>query len=128
MSDRDIYTDNNRPFSPISQDDSSIDSSNSTISTPRRNPYLHPPNHIRPTLTTQQLYTKTNRTTQPSIKQWLHSNQQTTPKPAPSKPKTLPITKLQSKRQPTCTIQPSLHQLLTNNHWGNIPTTNPVNF
>jgi len=40
----------------------------------------------------------------------------------------LPTIKLRTKRQPQRAIQPTRHKLLTNDHWGDVPTTNPVYF
>jgi len=127
MSDRDIFINNNWPFSPISQDDSSIDSLPCNTSNPSRNPYHTPPNHICQTLTKQQLYNATNWATQPSIMRWLWTHWQTLY--LHQDPQlNYPTTKLRTKWQLTCTIQPPLHQLLTNNHWGDAPTTYPINF
>jgi len=128
MSDVDLFTDTDRPLSPFSQEESSIDSSSSTHSTPRRNPYNQRTHETCPTLTTQQLYTATNHTTQFTITRWITSTNQLSLPPTTTRPSTLPTTKLRTKRQPQRTIQPSLHQLLTNDHWGDVPTKNPVYF
>jgi len=130
MSNKGISTDNDQSVSPFSQDDSSLDSLPSTNSNPSRNPYIPPNNHVCPKLTTQQLYTETNRATQPPIMRWLTTNpqnQQNQQQPVPN-PSHLPTTKLQTKRQPQRTIQHPLHKLLANDHWGNVPTKNPVYF
>jgi len=127
MSDKDIFTDNDRPVSPFSQDDSSLDSISSNTSNPGRNPYENRTPNICNTLTTQQLYTETNRATQHSITQWLHQKHPQSQQPALN-PSCLPTTKLQTKRQQQQTIQPPLHQLLASNHWGDVPTKNPVYF
>jgi len=48
--------------------------------------------------------------------------------PTNAKPSSLPTTKLQHKQQPQRHIQTPLHKLLDNEHWGDIPTTNPMYF
>jgi len=59
--------------------------------------------------------------------QWFTHGTIKPPKPAPKQPH-LPTTKLRTKWQPQQTLQPTLSKLLTNDHWGNVPTTNPVHF
>jgi len=96
MSDGDISTDNDRPVSPFSQDDSSLDSLLSTTSNPRRNPYATPAIKERQQLTNQQLYTETNQAMQHSITRWLTLNNKTPlqqPKPVSNLTK-LPTIKL----------------------------------
>jgi len=67
------------------------------------------------------------RATQPLISQWLTNGNTKPPKPASKQPH-LPTTKLRTKRQPKRTLQPSLSTILANDHWGDAPTTNPVQF
>jgi len=128
MSNEDIFTDNDWPLSPLSLDESSINSSSSTHSTLRCNPYKQHNQALCPTLTNQQLYTATNHTTQYAIMHWITSNNQLTTSSTTTQQSCLPTTKLRTKRQPQKTIQPLLHQLLTNKHWGNMPTKSPVYF
>jgi len=129
MSDGDIFTDNNRSFSPSSQDTSSLDSIPSTTQTPRRNPYTQQNQSQRSKLTAQSIYTATNQKSQQTITRWLISdNSMQPPNTVPNKKKSLPMTKLRTKRQPQCTIQTPLHQLLANDHWGDAPSTNPMSF
>jgi len=129
MSDGDIFTDNNRSFSPSSQDTSSLDSIPSTTKTPRRNPYIQQNQSQRYKLTAQCIYTATNQKSQQTITRWLISDNSTQPpNTVPNKKKSLPMTKLRTKRQPQCTIQTPLHQLLANDHWGDAPSTNPMSF
>jgi len=130
MSDKDICTDNDWSISPFSQDDSSFDSLLSTTSNPRCNPYKTPATHVCPKLTNQQIYTETNQAMQHSITRWLKLNNKTPlqqQQPARNLTK-LPTTKLRTKRQLQRTLQPPLHQLLVNDHWGDVPTKNPVHF
>jgi len=119
------FTDNDRSVSQSSQDDRSQDSIRTTNRHPRRNPYKNKDRQTQHTITSQQLYTATTWATQPSIRQWL--KQGNNPRKPEPKPPHLP-TKLRTKRQPKRTLQPTLTQLLTNDHWGDIPTTNPVHF
>jgi len=128
MSDTDDFTANNRPFSPSTQDDNSIDSSSTTQHNPRRNPYNQWNQTKSSPLTHQQLYTATNRTTQHSIMKWITSIPQPVTHNKTDKLPHLPTTKLQTKRQPQRTIQPPLHTLIDNDHWGDVPTKNPIYF
>ncbi len=128
MSDEDILTANDRPPSPLSTDESTIHSSSSTTSTPRRNPYKQQKQDTtHHKLTKQQLYNAINSTTQYPITRWINRTYPTST-PTTPKPTRLSTTKLRTKRQPQRTIQPPLHQLLINDHWGDVPTKNPVYF
>jgi len=124
----DDFTANDRPFSPSTQDDSSIDSSRTTQHNPRRNPYNQRNQTKSSTVTHQQLYTATNRTTQHPIMQWITSNSKPVTQKNTEKLPHLPTTKLQTKRQPQRHIQPTIHALLDNDHWGDVPTKNPIHF
>jgi len=128
MSDTDVFTANNRPLSPFTQDDSSIDSSSTSNSNPRRNPYNQRNQHKCSSLTPQQLYTATTQVTQHPITRWITSTTQPVTQNKTDKLPSLPTTKLQTKRQPKRTIQPPLYQLIDNDHWGDAPTKNPVYF
>jgi len=128
MSDKDSLTDTKWPFSPSPQEDRSLNSLHSNTSTPRHNPYNQTVTQASAPLTTQQLYNKTNKAMQPSIVRWLTHATQQPPNMAIINLSHLPTTKLRRKRQPQKTIQPPLHELLDNEHWGDVPTTNPVYF
>ncbi len=128
MSATDDFTANDRPFSPSTQDDSSIDSSRTTQRNPRRNPYNQRKQHKSSPLTNQQLYTATHSTTQHSITKWLIGTTTPVTHNQTEKLPHLPTTKLRTKRQPQRNIQTPLHALLDNDHWGDAPTKNPIHF
>jgi len=128
MSNRDSLPNIEWPFSPTSQDDSSLDLPPSSPWTPRRNPYNKTITAIPAPITMQQLYTETTKAMQPSIKGWLtHATRQPST-PTNAKLSSLPTTKLWYKWQPQKHIQMPLHKLLDNEHRGDIPTTNPMYF
>jgi len=127
MSNMEVFTDNDRPLSPSTQDDRSIDSSSTINSNPRRNPYNQRHQKFSP-LTSQQLYTATTRTTQFPITKWITSTIKPVIQTKTDKSTSLPTTKLRARRQPKKSVQPPLHTLLDNDHWGDAPTKNPVYF
>jgi len=128
MSNRDSSTTIKWPFSPTSQDDSSLNLLPSSPRAPRRNPYNNTTTVIPAPLTMQQLYNETTKAMQPSITQWLTHATWQPPTPTTINPSHLPTTKLWCKQQPQKHIQPPLDKLLDNEHWGNVPTTNPMYF
>ncbi len=128
MAPTDNLTDNDWSSSFDSSDERSVDSI--------RNPYIPAPPHSSTntpstTNSTGPQHTTPSPTTgarQPPITQWLTKPNTTVPRATPTPAPKLPTTKLKQLRHTRSHIQLPLHDLLDNNHWGDIPSNNPAIF
>ncbi len=120
-------TDIDWPLSFYSTDDSTVDSTHTQRNPepPLNNPYV---NHHPAAVTNQPTPPLPQHPNQPPITKWITRTVPSSPANTHNTTPRLPMIKLKQLRRRPSSIQVPLHELIGNDHWGDIPSTDPAIF